>query len=45
MDTARHNKRALSTLVDNLSEWYECKCQEESDKNINLKIKEVRGKK
>ena len=37
MDTTRHNNRALSTLVDNLSELI--------DKNINLKIKEVRGKK
>ena len=42
MDTARHNNnRALSTLVDNSSELYECKCEEKSDKNINLKIKEV----
>ena len=42
MDTTRHNNnRALSTLVDNLSELYECKCEEKSDKNINLKIKEV----
>ena len=32
MDTARHINRALSTLVDNLSELYKCKCQEKSDK-------------
>ena len=45
MDTARHNNnRALSTLVDNFSELYECKCEEKSDKNINLKIKEVEDK-
>ena len=42
MDTATYNNnRALSTLVDNFSELYECKCEEKSDKNINLKIKEV----
>ena len=28
MHTARHKNRPLSTLVDNLSELYECKCAE-----------------
>ena len=45
MDTARHINRTLCTLVYNLSELYQCKCEEKSDKNIKLKIKEVHGKK
>ena len=39
MDTTRHNNRALSTLVDNLSELFMCKCEENSDKNIKIKVK------
>ena len=45
MDTARHNNRALSTLDDNLSELFMCKCEENSDKNIKKKIEEVHGNK
>ena len=45
MDTARHNNRALSALFDNLSEINMCKGEQNSDKNIKLKIKEERGKK
>ena len=45
MDTARHNNRALSTLDDNLSESFMCKCEENSYKNIKKKIEEVQGNK
>ena len=45
MDTARHNNRALSTLDDNLSELFMCKCEENSYKNIKKKIEEVQGNK
>ena len=44
MDTARHNNRALSTFVDNLSELNVCDCKENSDKNIIIKIKYEQGK-
>ena len=40
LDTAGDNNRALSTLVDNLSEINICKCEENSDKNMKIKIKE-----
>ena len=45
MDTARHNNRALSTLVDNLCELFMCKCEGNSDKNIKIKIEEVQDNK
>ena len=45
MDTARNNNRALSTLVDNLSEINICKCEENSNKNIKIKIKVEHGNK
>ena len=45
MDTGRHNNRALSTLDHNLSELFVCKCEENSDKNIKIKIEEVQGNK
>ena len=45
MNTTRHNNRALSTLVDNLSEINMCKCEDNSDKNIKIKIKEEKGNK
>ena len=44
IDTARDMNRALSTLVDNLSEVNKCKCEENSAKNIKLKIKTVNNK-
>ena len=37
--------RALSTLVDNLSEINKCNCEESKDKNLKIKVKEVEGKK
>ena len=40
MDTARHMNKALSTLVNNLSEINTCKCEEKSNKNIKISIKE-----
>ena len=45
MDTARHMNKALSTLVDNLSEINTCKCEAESDKNIKISIIEREVKK
>ena len=38
-NTTRHNNRALSTLVDNLSELFMCTCEDNSDKNIKIKVK------
>ena len=43
MDTARHNNRALSTFVHNLSEIYSCKWEENSDKDIKIHVKKERG--
>ena len=45
IDSARHQNRALSTLVDNLSELNKCKCEETKDKNMKLKIEIVNNKK
>ena len=38
IDSARHQKRALSTLVDNLSEINKCKCEENKDRNIKIRF-------
>ena len=41
MDTTRHNNSALSTLVDTLSELYMCECEENSHKNIKIKLEDI----
>ena len=43
--SARHQNRALSTLVDNLSEISKCKCEENKYENIKIKLKIVNNKK
>ena len=45
IDSARHQNRALSTLVDNLSAIKKCKCEENKDKSIKIKLKVVNNKK
>ena len=45
IDSARHMNRALSTLVDNLSEINKCNCEESKDKDLKIKVKEAQGKK
>ena len=45
IDSVRHMKTALSTLVDNLSEINKCKCEETKPKKIKLKIKTANDKK
>ena len=37
--------RALSTLLDNLSEINKCNCEESKDKDLKMKVKEGQGKK
>ena len=45
IDSARHMNRALTTLVDNLSEMSKCNCEESKDKNLKIKAREGKGKK
>ena len=44
IDSAKHMKKALSTLVDNLSETNKCNCEETKDKDIKNKIIKTTGK-
>ena len=44
IDSAKHMKKALSTLVDNLSETNKCNCEETKDKDIKNKIIKRTGK-
>ena len=44
IDSAKHVNSALSTLVNNLPEINECKCKEDKDKRIKIKIKKVNSK-
>ena len=44
IDSARHMNRALSTLVDNLSEINNCNCKESKDKDLKIKVKDAQIK-
>ena len=44
IDSAKHISKALSTLVDNLSEINKCNCEVTEDKDIKLKIIKNTGK-
>ena len=44
IDSAKHMNKALSTLVDNLSEINKCNCEETKDKDIKNKIIKSTGK-
>ena len=44
IDSAKHMNKALSTLVDNLSEINKCNCEETKDKDIKNKIIKTTGK-